>query len=249
MNKIGWCSMTWNPVWGCLNNCKYCYARGIAKRFWQQIYEKELLRYNSELGIVHYRKRLKRDLKSFNPVWLESQYNKALPKKPQKIFVGSMSEIFYWDEYWIDKIKDKIDKYPQHIFQFLTKFPEVYNWYEFPENCWLGVTITKNRDMYLSMLAGTFNANPNIKYNNQGFISFEPLLEDIDDIEAYDFPNLNWVIVGAETGNRKDKVIPKKEWIENIVDYCRKHNIPIYLKDSLKDIYPETIKEFPNERS
>ncbi|GAH27769.1 unnamed protein product, partial [marine sediment metagenome] len=49
----------------------------------------------------------------------------------------------------------------------------------------------------------------------------------------------------AETGNRKNKIIPKKEWIENIIDYCKRDKIPIYLKDSLKDIYPEEIKEFP----
>jgi len=33
MNKIGWCDLTFNPVWGCLNHCEYCYARKIAKRF------------------------------------------------------------------------------------------------------------------------------------------------------------------------------------------------------------------------
>lgn len=23
MTKIEWCDMTWNPVWGCRNNCEY----------------------------------------------------------------------------------------------------------------------------------------------------------------------------------------------------------------------------------
>ena len=41
MNKIGWCLMTWNPVWGCRNHCEYCYARGIAKRFGNVMAENE----------------------------------------------------------------------------------------------------------------------------------------------------------------------------------------------------------------
>ena len=31
--KIDWADSTWNPVTGCLHDCEYCYARGIAKRF------------------------------------------------------------------------------------------------------------------------------------------------------------------------------------------------------------------------
>jgi len=53
------------------------------------------------------------------------------------------------------------------------------------------------------------------------------------------------VILGAETGNRKGKIVPKRGWIENIVNYCKCNNIPVYLKDSLKNIYPEKIKMFP----
>lgn len=250
MNRIGWCDSTWNPVWGCLNNCEYCYARNIAKRFWKQIHDKECLQLYCDTMGVDVEKQITKleNLKDFKPTFLQLQFDKKLPKKPQRIFVGSMSDIFYWDEAWIDKVKDKIDEYPQHIFQFLTKFPETYNWYEFPENCWLGITITKNNDMDKQMILGTFTSNSNIKYNNQGFISFEPLLENIDLFE-YDLPNLNWVIIGAETGNRKGKVIPEREWIADIIDCCRERNIPVYLKDSLKNIYPESIKEFPKENT
>ena len=42
-NKIGWCDRTFNPVGGCLNHCEYCYARGIAKRFWKQMCDKECI--------------------------------------------------------------------------------------------------------------------------------------------------------------------------------------------------------------
>ena len=32
-SKIEWCDHTWNPITGCLHNCRYCYARGMARRF------------------------------------------------------------------------------------------------------------------------------------------------------------------------------------------------------------------------
>ena len=185
-------------------------------------------------------------LKFFMPTFLESQFNKKLPKKSQRIFVGSMSEIYYWDEVWIQKVIEKTKEYPQHTFQFLTKFPEVYLKYDFPENCWLGVTITKGEDIdknWTSLYKALYGFhNKKFCKNIKLFCSIEPLIDVINPkyLKYYD-----WVIIGAETGNRKGKVIPKKEWIEDIINYCRGRNIPIYLKDSLKDIYPVEIKEFP----
>ena len=59
---------------------------------------------------------------------------------------------------------------------------------------------------------------------------------------------VDWVIVGAETGRRKDKVIPKKEWIETIVNDCKNNGIPLFMKSSLADIWGEPlIQEFPKE--
>lgn len=57
-----------------------------------------------------------------------------------------------------------------------------------------------------------------------------------------------WIIIGAETGNRKGKVIPKRVWIEKLVDLCRKADIPIFMKASLAEIWNEPlIQEFPKE--
>ncbi|GAG99849.1 unnamed protein product, partial [marine sediment metagenome] len=74
------------------------------------------------------------------------------------------------------------------------------------------------------------------------FVSIEPILEKVNPL---DLIFLDWVIVGAETGKRKGRVIPKKEWIKSLVDYCRENDIPIYLKNSLRGIYPVETKEFP----
>ena len=57
---------------------------------------------------------------------------------------------------------------------------------------------------------------------------------------------IKWVIIGAETGNRKGKVIPKREWIESIVAACRAASVPVFLKNNLVDIWGEPlIQEFP----
>lgn len=214
MNKIGWCSETYNPVIGCKNNCSYCYARKINQRF------KFIKDWN-------------------NPEWKEKSFNKKFPKKPQRIFVGSMSEIYYWQEEWVEKVIEKVKQYPRHTFMFLTKYPQVYLDWEWPKNCWLGVTVTTNIDAeYLSMYCEMGAVKGNIY-----FYSIEPLL---DEINPEFLKGTDWVIIGAETGKRKGKVIPKKEWIESIVKFCQDNDIPVYLKDSLKDIYPVEIKEFPN---
>ena len=234
--------MTWNPVWGCLNNCEYCYARGMAKRFGNKMYRKEWeyrTEHNMEYADVYFKLKKSLDLDNFKPSFLYSQFNKKFPKKPQRIFVGSMSEIAHWEKRWVRDTLDKILEYPQHKFQFLTKFPKIYAQWYFHPNCWLGTTITKEDD-FIKGIPYDFIVKGNIT-----FLSIEPILEQIDP-NLFNELNINWVIIGAETGNRKGKVIPQPAWIDYIVDYCIKADIPIYLKDSLKDIYPVEIKEFPN---
>jgi len=177
-------------------------------------------------------------LKDFKPTFLEAQFDKKFPQKAQKIFVGSMSEIYYWEDRWLEKVLEKVKLYPQHIFQFLTRYPEVYDRYIFPKNCWLGVTITREKDFERG-IPYLFITSCNIT-----FVSIEPILEYINP-GPFSNANIDWVILGAETGKRKGKIIPKKDWVENIVNYCKWNNIPVYLKDSLKNIYPEKIKIFP----
>jgi len=216
-NKIGWCNMTWNPVTGCKNDCPYCYARIMNERF----------------GYI----------KNWdNPEWKEKSFNKRFPQKTQKIFIGSMSEIRFWKMDWILKTFKRIKSYPYHIFQFLTKYPYIFNRLEFPAKSWLGFTVTINKDLANGILHIKKLKDFNLTGKYLYFTSIEPILEEINPL---DLIYLDWVILGAETGKRKGRVIPKKEWIESIIDYCRDNDIPIYLKDSLKNIYPIEIKEFP----
>jgi len=246
-NRIGWCNLTFNPVHGCFNNCEYCYARKNAERFWRirAIRETEYIRdefySKSRCSLETFERgteNVSKKLEKFHPVFLYHLFNRKFPRKTQKIFIGSMSEIYYWIDEWLEKVLEKVKLYPQHIFQFLTKYPEVYDSYIFPKNCWLGVTITREKDFERG-IPYLFITSCNIT-----FVSIEPILEHINP-RPFSNANIDWVILGAETGKRRGKIIPKKEWIENIVDYCRKDKIPVYLKDSLKEIYPEEVKEFP----
>lgn len=202
--KIDWCDATWNPVWGCLNHCPYCYARKIAERFG----------------------------KSFEPHWMENNFNRAMPKKPSRIFVNSMSDVAFWQLDWMERVLDKIGQTRQHQFLFLTKKPETYFFLSFPGNCWLGSTTTDG-DMERVVHVG----------HRINFLSIEPIHSAVKPKILEDF---QWIIIGAETGNRKGKVIPERRWIADIVGYCKSNNIPVFLKEALQEIWgEELIQEFP----
>ena len=106
-------------------------------------------------------------------------------------------------------------------------------------NIWIGATATSKQDVI------HITHNYDLIIANK-FLSLEPLHDDI--AEFIDFSDFNWVIIGTETGKRKNKVIPKREWIEQIINVCREWNIPVFIKDSLADIWGEPlIQEFPWE--
>ena len=201
--KIDWADFTWNPVWGCLNSCPYCYARATANRW----------------GI------------SFEPHWRERNFNRTMPKEPSRIFVNSMSEIAYWEPEWWTRVIKRIQENPQHKFLFLTKHPDIYYDRLFPENCWLGLTVTGPADFDQSQ--DVMRYLPNLR-----FLSYEPMLAQVD-------PNMvdgsiDWVILAAESGNRSGKVVPLPEWIASWLDL----KIPVYMKHNLPWNGPWR-KEFP----
>ena len=52
-----------------------------------------------------------------------------------------------------------------------------------------------------------------------------------------------YVIIGAETGNRKNKVIPKKEWVDDIVRQCDENEIKVFMKESLQEIMGDDFRQ------
>jgi len=204
--KIEWCDYTWNPVIGCKRGCSYCYARKMNDRFhfiskWD---EPELI--------------------------IDRLKNPRMPKKPSRIFVGSMSDICYWHDFWVLDVLKIINEYPQHTFIFLTKDSLAYDRHKFPSNCWLGVS-----DIGDGNPTKTFYT-----YQDNKFVSFEPLLSRPEHtFRFYVNHGIKWVIVGGLTPMNKHK----KEWVDEIITWCRAALIPIFLKPNLH--YPEKIQEFP----
>lgn len=208
--KIEWTDYTWNPIVGCLNNCPYCYARKIAKRFYGD----------------------------FKPRFYEERLREPYKlKKPSKIFVCSMGEMFgeWVSSDWIAKIFKVIRENPHHTFQILTKRPEnplLIIW-KIPQNCWLGFTNTgaDNRGMI------KFYELP---INNLKFVSYEPLLHRCD---CSILKEINWIIIGAQTNPYKP---PEKEWIKDILIQADRINIPVFMKNNLKPYWEgEFRQEFP----
>lgn len=242
--KIDWCDSTWNPVTGCKHDCPYCYARGIANRFsahgerWDER-ETHVL---DEKFYVPEAEKSEPYPYGFVPTLHRYRLNNYVGKKGRNIFVCSMADLFgdWVPDNWIEEVFAACKKALQHNYLFLTKNVKRYVEYGVPMlgNMWYGTSITREEDMHL------FNFLP--AFCNT-FVSIEPILEDLKPSE-YNimFRQVNWVIIGAETGRRKNKVVPERKWIENIVNECRKTDIPVFMKSSLADIWGEPlIQEFP----
>jgi protein gp37 len=188
-------------------------------------------------------------------------------KKPRNIFVCSMADLFgdWVPDEWIADVFDACEAAPQHRYLFLTKNPKrltrmayaykVYRWnekhmgtphpdtlkvgnVELPvhDNWWFGSTID-NAD------ARRFNGN--FRWNT--FTSIEPLMEHMH-MGIGSFGMDQWTIIGAETGKRKNKVIPCREWVENIVQAADLTGVKIFMKESLRDLMGDDFRqEFPWE--
>ena len=249
--KIDWCDASWNPVTGCLHGCEYCYARSIAQRFGCKITSdlKESTAtayltepYVSKDGVT-------------NPYPYEflptfHKYRLDIPQKwkaPRNIFVCSMADLFgKWVSYsWLEQIFESCYKAPQHRYLFLTKNPDRYNELEklLPDddNFWFGYSATNNDEVWRF----TDVNDPPV---NHLFVSIEPILSRINPSFIQHVP-ADWVIIGAETGNRKGKVVPDGDWVREIVEECEMIEIPVFMKESLRGIMGADFRqEFPWEK-
>jgi len=90
---------------------------------------------------------------------------------------------------------------------------------EIPKNIWLGVTV-ENKKEGLPRIDKLRNLKASVL-----FLSIEPLLEDIGEINL---KNIDWVIVGGESGNKARPM--DKKWAVNIKEQCEKFNIAFFFK-------------------
>jgi len=208
-HRIEWTEQTWNPSAGCTkisSGCLNCYAVTMAIRL-------------QAMGVAGYEN-------GFDFSIVPSRLNVPLKrKKATKYFVGSMSDIFHENmpEDYLDEIFEVITNTPQHTYQILTKRADRMLQYlshrDIPKNIWLGVTVD-NRKEGLPRIDKLRNLQASVK-----FPSVEPLLKDLG---VMNLKNIDWVIVGGESGNRARQM--DKEWVVNIKKQCEVEDIPFFFK-------------------
>lgn len=253
--KIDWCDSTWNPVTGCLHGCEYCYARGIAHRFsggGENWTDNKTIVLNEKVYGEEQEKAIPYPY-GFIPTLHRYRLNDYIGKKGRNIFVCSMADLFgdWVPDSWIEEVFKACDKAPQHNYLFLTKNPKKYVELQDAgeilekENMWYGASVTDEKS--LETVEKWFGET---KESMRLFLSIEPILEDVTCTESWDFclSYVKWVIIGAETGRRKNKVVPDRSWIRSILFSCEENEIPVFMKSSLANIWGEPlIQEFPKQ--
>jgi len=230
-NPDGSQGYTWNPITGCLNSCPYCYARKLANGRLRSRYlaNEYTAPQDFSAGGGGFDGELTASFNPFYPRFWEDRIQELAKRndlKPRGIFVCDMGELFgdWIPTNWQWSVFEVIKHNPQHHFYLLTKQPQnLVKWSPFPENCWVGISVTNNKQMNEALYF-----NPDYKAKIK-FLSFEPLLERIDKsrlaIYRYD-----WLIIGAQTKPYKP---PKLGWVKRIVEAADKVGIPVFLKDNL----------------
>ncbi|MBI4799287.1 MAG: phage Gp37/Gp68 family protein [Desulfarculus sp.] len=207
-SKIEWTESTWNPVTGCTKispGCKHCYAERLAKRL-------------KAMGQPNYANGFEVTL---HPGMLEAPLGW---RKPQMVFVNSMSDLFHDDvpPDFIRKVFKIMEWATQHRFQVLTKraerLAELAPGLPWPANVWQGVTV-ENAD-YAFRVDYLREVPAAVK-----FLSLEPLLSPIPNLKLR---GIDWVIVGGESGPGARPM--DREWVLDLRDQCRRAKVPFFFK-------------------
>jgi len=207
-SSIEWTEMTWNPTTGCTKisqGCKFCYAEVMSNRL-------------QSMGVPKYKHSFKlrthRSALTVPYTW----------KKSKIVFVNSMSDLFHEDvplEFIQDVFKVMRDN-SQHVFQVLTKraerLLELNNHLNWAPNIWMGVSVENDKvENRIDLLR---NTNARTK-----FLSLEPLIGSLQDLNL---KNINWVIVGGESGHNPRPL--DIGWVLDIQEQCEENNVAFFFK-------------------
>lgn len=218
-SNIEWTDSTWNPTTGCTKvsqGCKNCYAETWANRRMGE-WAKDPNRKFTDIML--------------HPEKLEIPLHW---KKPRRIFVDSMSDLFHEDvpSKFIIKVFGIMALLSRHTFQVLTKrperlleiavaFPGLTDW----PNIWLGISCEdqKTADERIPILLETPAA--------VRWISAEPLLGEmlLPLISSARFGSpIDWVVVGGESGQKARPM--QADWARSLRDQCRRAGVPFFFK-------------------
>ncbi len=219
--QIEWTDSTWNPVAGCTvlsAGCTNCYAMDMAKRL-------------EAMGVAKYAGLTRRSGKRtvWNGIVREDRAALVIPytwKKPRKIFVNSMSDLFHEgvSNEFILEVWRVMRETPHHNYQILTKRPERMATLvqslikDVLPNVWLGTSV-ENAD------AGERIAHLRTVPAAIRFISFEPLISSVGNVDLSD---IHWAIVGGESGKAARPI--REEWIDEIHQKCVERGTAFFFK-------------------
>jgi protein gp37 len=205
---IEWTESTWNPVTGCDKispGCKFCYAERMAERL-------------QAMGQPNYKNGFELTLQ---PRMLE------LPlhwRKPQTIFVNSMSDMFHKDVplAFIQQVFDVMRRAHWHRFQVLTKRADrlaaLDSELTWSPNVWMGVSVESAK--YIERIDYLRQTRAAVK-----FLSLEPLLGPLSKL---DLGSIDWAIVGGESGPRARPMA--EAWVLDIRAKCQAAGVPFFFK-------------------
>lgn len=218
--SVGW---TWNPIYGCIHECQYCWAKSWANRWG----------------------------KSFEPQFREDYLWDSMPDDGTWVFVGSMGDVFCEavPRAWLLKLFLKI-AYDEadNVFLFQTKNPQRFleladDLGTFKEKIILGTTIETNRETPWSKAPPIWLRHQALRsMKDKGFktfLSLEPLADfDLGMIKCYIHDiKPEAVEVGLENyGNLLPK--PSDEKIVSLIDFLKESGIEFILKDNLRRSLP-----------
>ena len=207
-SAIEWTEATWNPVTGCNKisaGCKNCYAERMSRRL-------------KAMGQRNY-------MNGFEVTLQEHMLELPLRwKKPQVIFVNSMSDLFHKDVplKYIQKVFNVMNQASQHQFQVLTKrsdrLAKIHTKLKWTENIWMGVSV-ENSDYY-HRIDDLRITDAKIK-----FLSLEPLIGSLPDLNL---ENIDWVIAGGESGPGARPI--EEDWVVDIKNQCQKAEVAFFFK-------------------
>lgn len=199
---------TWNPVTGCTKispGCAHCYAESFAERW------RGLSGHPYEQGF---------DLR----VWPERLDLPLRWRRPLRIFVNSMSDLFHEDvsDTFIQGVFEVMERASWHTFQLLTKrherLVELARRLRWPTNVWMGVSIENRR--FLGRADSLRQVPAAVR-----FISAEPLLGPLDGLRL---DGIDWLIVGGESGPGARPMHPA--WVRRLRDECRSAPVAFFFK-------------------
>jgi protein gp37 len=207
-SSIEWTDASWNPVTGCTQispGCDHCYAKTFAERF------RGVRAHPFEQGF---------DLR----IWPERLTLPLKWRKPRRIFVNSMSDLFHRDipDEFIFRVFDTMRRADWHIFQILTKrshrllrLTSKLGW---APHIWAGVSVESDRFIWRVNHLRKVDATVR-------FISAEPLLGPL---ASLDLTGIHWVISGGESGPHYRTC--ELDWVRRIRDDCTQAGVAFFHK-------------------